>query len=272
MFYDSMYQKLSLNSDALSAYQSSGTITNISVIASNSASQQEVIAWDCVLSFCAKSYNASVSVNFLHETPVDVFDELKSTINYKDVGAYDDTITFDFPSIHLGANNNVKQTFILDPLAVLSLRSNIGATLKGDTSLGDLVDDPGPYPFTSGIENGFYYNGIDNLEKTISNIADAMTDVIRMNSALHVKGTAFTMETCIHVQWLWLLLPFTMLVLAAVLLGLTVSRTKKSDIPSWQSSALAVMEHGVNMYLYEDNGSGHFNEANGDMAAAEREG
>ena len=75
---------LALNSDDLSFYQSPGAITNISIInGANPNLPWTQNAWDCVLSFCAKSYNASESFGVFDERILDTFDEIKQTIYNK---------------------------------------------------------------------------------------------------------------------------------------------------------------------------------------------
>jgi hypothetical protein len=58
---------LALNSNDLSAYQTPGVITNISIISGNGLVARPVFAADCVLFFCARSYEASSSLNVFHE-------------------------------------------------------------------------------------------------------------------------------------------------------------------------------------------------------------
>src|SRR5436309_3473095 len=68
-----------LNDDALAVYyQSLGTIANASIIIGNangSGSQPPDSAWDCVQSFCAKSYNSSESLGLYTEVVLDDFEE-----------------------------------------------------------------------------------------------------------------------------------------------------------------------------------------------------
>ena len=74
--------------------------------------------------------------------------------------------------------------------------------------------------FISNIAQAFYYNGRENVPRTIANIADSLTNAMRVISQQQVKGTAEIFEVYIHVQWLWLLLPLVTVLLAVVFFGL----------------------------------------------------
>jgi len=102
---------------------------------------------------------------------------------------------------------------------------------------------------------------------TLANIAHALTNAMRVSSGQQVQGEVHIEEAHIQVQWLWLIYPLVMLILGAIFLALTVWRTRKSGVPSWRSSVLAVMEHGVNTSLYEEIGSSRLSGVDGDPAA-----
>jgi Protein of unknown function (DUF3176) len=244
------YMPFPVNSEALSVYQSPGTISNISVIAGNDPSSLSYpVAWDCVLSFCARSYNASQSLGIFNEIPIDVFDELKSTVRPED-DIINQTITFDVPLSHLKTIGSRNRTFSMDPAASRALQNSLGEIFAGKSMRGS----SGHLEFTSGVAQGFYYNGVDNVVMTMADVADALTNLIRVSSGQHVEGLVSIVETYIQVQWWWLLLPLIMLIMGTVFLALTVLRTHNSGVPSWRSSVLAIMEHGVNTYYHEETG------------------
>jgi Protein of unknown function (DUF3176) len=243
---------LELNSDDLAVYLTEATITNISmIVGENPSDPWNQTAWDCVLFFCAKSFNASVSQGVFYETPLDVYDEVKST-------------TFDVPTSHLESIGQRSRAFSVNYTAMTALQDSLGATLLGETG-NNVV---GQFAFTSGIAQGFYYNGGANVVRTLANIAEALTNAMRVSSGQQVQGEVHIEEAHIHVQWLWLLYPLVMVILGAIFLALTVWRTRQSDVPSWRSSVLAVMEHGVNTSLHEEIGSSQLSGVAGNLAAA----
>ncbi|KAF7513919.1 hypothetical protein GJ744_006533 [Endocarpon pusillum] len=256
---------LELNSDTLSKYQSPGTITNVSVISGGDPSEPwAYTAWDCVLAFCAKSYQASQSLSYFNETPLDVFEDLQSGTSSLNRAGDLETFFFDVPSTHLTTIGGRNRTFSVNTRSLEALQDSLGTALLGDTGR----NETGQFAFTNWIAQGFYNNGVKNVETTFANIADALTDAMRVKSQERVQGTVLVMEPFIQVQWLWLLYPFIVVTLSMVFLGLTVWRTRRSEVPSWRSSVLAVMEHGVNSSIQEDTSSDLHNGVDGDLATA----
>ena len=70
------------------------------------------------------------------------------------------------------------------------------------------------------------YN-VDNLTAMMETIADSMTNSMRTAQAnlTTVPGTALVIETYIHIEWKWLVLPIVVAVLSLVLLIVVIIRT-----------------------------------------------
>lgn len=253
---------LPLNGDALSRYQTGATITNISVITGGSVSRPgNLNAWDCVLSFCVKSYHGHQSLSYSEDTALDIFDELKLSVFHASRTGGSANIIIDVPWTHLTTIGNQNRTFSVPNVDLMKLQKSLAAILFGEFTVL-----PGGTNYVTGIAQGFYYNGLENVEKTLASIADALTDTIRMNSKGRIQGTVLIVEPFIQIQLFWLLYPLVMVILATVFLGLTVRRTQQSGVPSWRSSVLAVMEHGVNSSIQEDTGSDLLNGFDSDLA------
>jgi hypothetical protein len=246
--YINISSSLPPSSNALDAYQSTGTILNMSIITGGtSEAVGEQTAWDCVLIFCAKSYEASENLGFFNENVVDVYDKPSWTGN---TALLDASFTFEVPPTHLTTIGDWNRTFSINNIALATLQDSLPSSLEGEGG----ITVTGTMVFTSDIAQAFYYNGLNNVPRTIANIADSLTNAMRMISHQQVNGTAEMIEVYIHVQWLWLLLPLIMVLLAVVFFGLTVWQSDRSGVPSWRSSALAVMGHGLNAYMLEDSG------------------
>ena len=265
------YRTLELNSDDLSLLNSPATITNVSMIIGGNLSEPWAqTAWDCVFSFCAKSYNASESLSLFNETPLDVFDEIKpalrplppsqSSANYTPL--YAGTRIFDVPSTHLTTIGQQNRTFTFNPTAQFALQSSLQKTLTSQM----MQNVQGEYVFTNGIAQGFYYNGLQNVAATMDNIADALTNAMRMSSGQQIQGIALTVQAHIQVQWWWLLLPLVMGALGVIFVGLTAWRTRIVGIPSWRTSILAVMEHGVTTSIYDNTSADSLSGSQTDLA------
>ncbi|KAL3454339.1 hypothetical protein BJX65DRAFT_300981 [Aspergillus insuetus] len=123
-----------------------------------------------------------------------------------------------------------------------------------EESLGDT------FVFDEMLKTGF--------KTVVSNIAASLTqctfDVSDKSSA--VTGTAYVSETYVHVQWAWLVLPASLLVLGNVFLALTILTNKRNLGSLWKSSAMALLYHGLEKV---DRGDGDGNE-NGCYATVSR--
>jgi hypothetical protein len=237
-----------LNSDALSAYLRTGTISTISVIGFSRGFGMP-FAVDCVWYFCVRSYNSSSSSTYFQENITSTYGPIEGGL-IKNGPFSRPSTTFELPSSVFPDIKNQNRTFGWDPLALKALQSALQTSMTGTVGITNQTEQY----HTSNIAQGFYYQGIGDMYaivNTVSTIAEAFTNTIRKLPQEHVTGTAYAVETHIVVQWLWLLLPLLMVLLATAFLGFTVRQSGKSRIPSWRSSALAVMEHGINTTMLE---------------------
>jgi len=251
--YIAMYARGSdgvLNTDKLDGYQES--IVNISVLVLNTKNPSQpdlsglqnatgVLAYDCVLSLCAKTYSGRVSQGrFTEDVQNEVYVRDMFTVQSPNV-----TI----PQGNLPAGSNL--TFGISRKASMGLNGIVEKQLNGTggiVSASEIWD--------TDVVNAIFVNGATNVNQTMANIATAMTNNMRRKSGTVVLGQALTSETYIHVRWLWLLLPLAMMILATVFLVLTIQQSHRWGIPSWRSSALAVMVHGVRTVEADALGSG----------------
>lgn len=233
-----------LNSDALSAYQTQGTLLNISIITGpgNGKAASSAEARDCVLFFCARTYTSHYLSNVFHEQIYSTFEKPawkwpEGTFGYDDPPA-----TFEVPSESLPGNLNQDHTFSVDRIAFYVLQEALGSIwgVGGVSSAGTEV-------FTTDVALGFYYHGItgNDVSRTVDNIASALTNAVRQIPQSAKKGTTYALQTHIVVQWLWLVQPLVMVLLALVFFALTILQTSRSGVPKWQTSAIAIMEHGI---------------------------
>ena len=240
-----------LNTDELDGYQTS--LVNISILVLNTKTPNQpdisglqnatgVLAYDCVLSLCAKTYNGRVSLGKFTE---DVQNEYYIGNRYTAKNSPNTTI----PQGHLPDGSN--HTFGISFKAASGLTEIMSKQLNGTGGMASASQ-----LWTTDVINAIFVNGATNVNRTMINIATAMTNNMRRKSGTPVLGQALTPETYIHVRWLWLLLPLAMVILATVFLALTIQQSHRSGIPSWRSSALAVMVHGVGTLEADALGSG----------------
>ncbi|KAF1952535.1 hypothetical protein CC80DRAFT_596616 [Byssothecium circinans] len=81
-------------------------------------------------------------------------------------------------------------------------------------------------------------------------LSTSLTNAIRSSSSREVvRGTAFSLETYVHVQWEWLIFPCILLVLTLVFLVATMVKTSKGAGESgpdiWKTSAMPSLVYSL---------------------------
>jgi hypothetical protein len=107
-----------------------------------------------------------------------------------------------------------------------------------------------------------YANGTANfysISAFAADLASSMTTAIRNWGATElnwVQGKEFKIETCIAVQWSWVILPASLVLVSIEFLLLTIwsSPSRKSQQGPWKSSSLAVLFHGLDGRVRESCG------------------
>ncbi|MCJ1252085.1 hypothetical protein MMC30_009323 [Trapelia coarctata] len=227
-----------LNTKELDVYQTS--LVNVSILILNTnpykpdvsglVNASAVLAYDCVLSLCVKTYSSQMSQGRFTE---DVQDEYYISDLYSS-----NSPNVTIPQGHLPAGSNL--TFAIGYHAWVGLTDMLSKQLNGTGSIAG-----GSQNWDTDVVSAIFVNGAMNVNQTMTSIATAMTNNMRQQSGTVIPGQATTPETYIHVRWLWLLLPLAMVILATVFLVLTIRQSQRWNIPSWRSSALATMIHGV---------------------------
>ncbi|KAF2421039.1 hypothetical protein EJ08DRAFT_523748 [Tothia fuscella] len=93
----------------------------------------------------------------------------------------------------------------------------------------------------------------NDVALTVKNLVASMSTRIRTGpQARPVRGQAFTTDTFIQVQWVWLIVPCAVVLSGCLFLALTILRCAGSSAPVWKSSMLAVLLHDVKGQLSQD--------------------
>lgn len=224
-----------LNTDDLLSYQP--RLFNISAIwGEYNAVPRTRQAFDCVFYFCVQTFSGSVTRNDFTESVQDVYHDASMEPVDISGGKVDLNLTVPQGQLPSGINLNFNIG-----TAVARLNEYVTKKLVGDSG----IDVTGGSQWDNDVVHGIFQQGASNFPTTMANLATAMTNAMRTISGDAAIGTASENVSYIHVRWVWLLLPLVMMVLASLLLGLTVWQSHRYRVPKWRSSALAVMEHGV---------------------------
>lgn len=90
---------------------------------------------------------------------------------------------------------------------------------------------------------------LEAIQAIMDGLTQAVTARLRQGDGVSVNagpaiGTAWGIQTCVHVNWGWIALPAGMLLLTIIFLALTISRTSSEHARVWKSSIFAVLFSG----------------------------
>jgi hypothetical protein len=194
---------------------------------------------ECLFQWCVKTFDASHENGHLNE-------RLLSTYLPPDVDSasvrpdYSEPGPFNNPFVMLAGSKSFSVGANLTSGLSNAIMANLPTILTDDET-----NVAGQYP---GRWN-FVQNAPYDLDTVLSPIAEAMTNNIRSltnNSTEQVTGDAWVRVTVVKMQWLWLILPGTLLLGTLILICTTIVKSRRGTVPSWKSSALAILLHGLN--------------------------
>jgi hypothetical protein len=212
-------------------------------------------AYDCVISACAKRYTAQVAGGQFRERVQATFSNA-SQINYSvppynalvpSAGSTPVNLHFNLTT-KIPANSSesgADETFNIDYVSAGGFAAFLTQSLQGNIVSTQNYSDGSFEPSfpSSDYLQGLWEHGIEKIPQTLDNLATAWTDNIR-RTGHPAQGTAMQARTFIHVQFLWLILPFALELLALIFFTATVLKTIHGDVPLWKTSSLAPLLYG----------------------------
>ncbi|OQE18293.1 hypothetical protein PENSTE_c018G06054 [Penicillium steckii] len=90
------------------------------------------------------------------------------------------------------------------------------------------------------------------LEAVMSNGSSSLNKMALRADGEDVKGTAYSIQVFVEVQWPWLILPGLLLLFGVCVFALTILSSKRHSTPVWKSSVLALIYHGLSGDVVDD--------------------
>jgi hypothetical protein len=210
-------------------------------------------AYDCVISTCAKRYTADVFNGQFREQVRSTFTNMTkintSEFPYNGSGVaairpgttprnlnFNLTTTIPANSSDSGADELFNIGYVSAGGFAKFLQNSLEGNIVSTMNYSNGSFEPS-FP-TSDYMQGLWEHGIGNVPQTLDGLATAWTNNIRLAGQL-AQGTAIQGQTFIQVQFLWLILPFALELLALLFFIATVFQSKSGDIPTWKASSLA---------------------------------
>ena len=189
---------------------------------------------ECLFQWCVKTMEASHVGGRLQESVLSIYRPPDAGSKYSAPG------TAPHAPFSLMAGD---KSFTVAANATLRINHALLANLPWELSnitSGPSKEDLGNWNF---IHTAPY-----NINTLLDPIADTMSDYLRSQANTgveQVSGSAWGPEPFVKTQWLWLLLPCSLLLGTLLLICGTIAKSRKQKVPSWKSSALATLLHGL---------------------------
>jgi hypothetical protein len=204
---------------------------------------------ECALYPCVRLYTAAVANGVFKEQILDTFqnDATKSFPPEnvtQQVTNCNNNFTLDIPE-QWELDDKASRKFNITHCAWQGLSAHFKKMWKGNVTM--FWTDPtetNREPYSDVIQTILGLNDT-GLRKTMDNLAQSMTNNIRQSNGELGKGTAYQSIPYVSVQWAWLALPATLLIIAFILLTSTIFRTKRKGTQLWKGSSLAAFYHSL---------------------------
>lgn len=212
------------------------------------------VAHECIMSWCVKTFQSSYSGDRYTE---DVVDTVRNTTYIPNPYLFTPTGGHYLNSIQITPQRRNTSTVytvsnatmanavavFMEILPAYSTFANISAP-----SMLRYYNAKTPYPFTRPLLDSPWLPST-NLTLHMENMAKAMTDAVRSESASNdlFEGQALVSIIVVHVSWEWLALPLTLLFASLIFLLATIvkSSQERQQVGIWKNSAMATLLNGL---------------------------
>ncbi|KAK3625379.1 hypothetical protein LTR56_004014 [Elasticomyces elasticus] len=231
--------------------------------------------FECVLHFCVKTFSATTTGGHFSETVLATWPPANTSMPEQPTI----DISADFPvgTKLTAAASERKENFTLTPpgadisYAVDRLTFDLLRHWAGNGMFTGIIpynpiEDDHARVFDVADIMGIMYNELTDLlgpNKTIhgfsvpstagpgrlmAKIATSLTSFMRRSESgtLAVSGETIHYESFVQARWYWLAGPLSLLLLTFVLMLSTILLSARHGVPTWKSSSLAVLVHGLN--------------------------
>lgn len=214
----------------------------------------ETISQECALWMCVQAYEVKTLSSNQVQLAVHNF---SGPVNSSFPGGWSGADNFTFPPLpsEMHARASVNYTVNIDAYMIFTIYL---APFFNGTIFLNLESQKPTNDYVQAI-----WNGTENLDAWIKNLALSMTNVVRttipMTDELY-SGTG--LQLGVRVRWEWLVLPAAMVGLSLFFLIATIIRTVRSPVKAWKGSPLAVLFLDIDQEI-RTRASNHLNDFKG---------
>ena len=204
-------------------------------------------ASECALSYCVQGYERSVldgqlSTKVTHEVigHSDQNDYWSGTINGAPYG-YEIRYTSYISKHLLSVLQGISYWVPACTISWTGPENNRSAVVTGCGAL-----NTGYLDSSMASMLGLAMSKGQSISDILSRVANATSIYLQTQGTQTMKGTIWSRQTFVHVRWVWLALPTTVVILACVALGWAIWQSHTAGLPLWRTSLLPLS------YRYED--------------------
>ncbi|KAG2414498.1 hypothetical protein HFD88_003689 [Aspergillus terreus] len=224
-------------------------ILNFTAISSSGYGTTAISATECALYFCVQTYEAVVREGEFSEKRTAVSTASNYSTSYMAV-LEDFVLTPDVCYVN-GTRHEKPYTSLakdcvynVNWLSRLAMLNSLSPLLQGKGSLF-VSNRPSWKPETLHAVYGLSGNYTD-IASMFDSLASSLTLHARSKvCGATVNGTTWTVQSYVHVRWLWLILPGGLVLLSGAFLFITILHTRHQYI--WKSSPLALLFSDLNV-------------------------
>ncbi|KAI4089333.1 MAG: hypothetical protein LQ344_005465 [Seirophora lacunosa] len=197
--------------------------------------KEQLIALQATLSLCLHKYNSSMTSSVMNTallgTDIDLdWQTSHEILEGRGFGTV--TVTHDGERFWMSVLN---QKSLYDYLSIQTFTGTASSSVLTATQ-NDVV---------GAISESLYKDGagIRGLSALLDNLAVSMSNALRTTTDLgyNVSGTSTSFEVYIDIEWVWMVVPIATVILSLIFLLVTIRLSRRSKIPAWKSSLLAVL-------------------------------
>jgi hypothetical protein len=204
------------------------------------------VTHECALYFCVNTYYVTVTNTVPNTTILSSWtsDSGIPTIGGAGASGIDMSDTQDAilekPDDGIPGNN----TYWIPPGTLATLKAWLNMTVQGslNTTGSEVYGGNGPV-WANDVMIAF--NETSDWSSFMAALATSMTTYIRSYDLQEESGTAFRLETYVHVKWAWLAMPVALILFATIFLVATIVVNEKRKGAVWKSKSLALLFHGL---------------------------
>jgi hypothetical protein len=200
---------------------------------------------ECALYFCVNSYNTTVLNGIANSTIVSSWTSNNGTptvggaLGPSGMQGTQDAV-FHRPLHDVNGNH----TYTIPAGTLANLKAWLNVTLQGTMNTTFSIFD-GAIWANDEVQ---VLNETTDWDGLMKSVAMGMTTYLRSSGLPglgSVEGIAHKTVTYVHVQWVWMALPCSLVGLSIIFLAATMLKNESKNALAWKSSSLALLFHGL---------------------------